>query len=264
MPSDQYPHEQQTISSSLNFLLCFTPPHPRKSQLDGLFTKQVMALAMIAGLLFESNYLQAQCASMPSGIDDCLRSQQAFVAIGNPNALTDLSDWITSSCILPLSSAYNDPQYIVIVGDIQVDVDYNFAPGSEVLIMPGKQIRQLPNTSFGIFDSYIHGCEEMWLGWRLESDSITGSAALQIKDSEFEDAIHGFRLTPLSFFGAQNTVFANNYISIRTDFWDCDNIFFATWNTRADYYSIAGICDNVFTAPSLLPPFNPNRALGNS
>jgi hypothetical protein len=206
-------------------------------------------------MLTSRSTLNAQCASLPADLTVCLDAPSSYSVIGNPAMETNISDWISNGCILSYTLSLTTAQQIVVIGDIRFDVDYNFAPGTDIVVDSLKRFVQTAGIVVGVFGTTIRGCENMWREWKVES-SISSSALLQVKDSEIFDAVHGFRLQPESVFGAQNNEFTNNRISIRTDFWGCDNLGAPSLTPLADYWSIGGICDNIFTAPSLKPPFN--------
>jgi hypothetical protein len=206
-------------------------------------------------MLTSRSTLNAQCANLPVHLASCLTQSTSYQVIGDPNAETNISDWIASSCILPNSTAATTAQFILVIGDIRFDVDYTFATGSDVVVDSMKRFVQTAGISVGVYGTSIRGCEYMWREWLVESN-ISATASLEILDSEISDAVHGFRLQPESVFGVMRTEFINNRIAIRTDDWNCDNLFSMPATPLADYYINPGICDNIFTAPSLKPPFS--------
>ncbi len=100
-----------------------------------------------------------------------------------------VSDLIISGDLLDINDAQTTPQYVVIAGDVRIDMDYAFTNGSILIVLHDKEIRVKETFELRIEDSEIRGCEYMWDGILLENQ-----AKLSINNSLIRDAKHAIHL----------------------------------------------------------------------
>lgn len=125
----------------------------------------------------------------------------------------NVSDLIISGDLLPYSSALTTPQYVVIEGNLTIDVPYVFTNSSVLIPLHNKGIKVSQNKDFKIQDSEIRGCDYMWNGIVLEN-----KAFLEVKNSLIKDAKYAISIDAgvEDFVGLDviNSDFEANYVSL--------------------------------------------------
>lgn len=98
----------------------------------------------------------------------------------NANINNSIDFWITAGLLDPITSIGTE---MVIIGDLQIDVDYTFE-NCNIMMEEGAAITQQPNINVSFFGSTIVGCSHMWKGINTSNG---GFAFLgnTISDAEF-------------------------------------------------------------------------------
>ncbi len=126
-----------------------------------------------------------------------VRAQQECLTptFGTVGGSTNLSDAIASTFLLNQQQSAVTPQYIVFAGNLVIDIDYEFAPGSSIQIVdnagPGLNTTSSIDVKGGVSfkigaGSLVEGCLNMWEG-------IIGfkGARLDIQGVTIRDAVIG-------------------------------------------------------------------------
>jgi hypothetical protein len=101
----------------------------------------------------------------------------------------NVSDLILNGDLLPYTSALTSPQYVVVEGNLNVDVPYAFTNASVVIVLNDKGIKVNEALGFSIHDSEVRGCNYLWNGIMMENLST-----LWLKNSVVRDAKHAVHL----------------------------------------------------------------------
>jgi hypothetical protein len=116
---------------------------------------------------------------------------------------------------LPENIAANTPQYVVVNGTLNFNRNYIFAPGSEIAFTQNSQFSIETKRILRVYNTYLHGCTQMWLGITVQPE-----ASLVLTGSTIEDAIKGVLVTGggnlqgFSRIAAYFNTFRKNLISI--------------------------------------------------
>ena len=84
-----------------------------------------------------------------------------------------VSDLI-GSCLLPATSAATTPQKIILLGVLEVDIDYSFAANSKIITFKNDDYPEIEITSSSllkIHNSTILSCGNLWQGITVNSGS---------------------------------------------------------------------------------------------
>lgn len=123
------------------------------------------------------------CGNLPS----CVTSLPELRCVNSgDNFISNLTTG-TSSVLLPMPSAAQTPQNVVLFGNLIIDNDYTFAPGSNIVVVGDMSINFILNRKLTILqNSKIRGCETMWRGIGV---AIGGK--IELIGVAIEDAIIG-------------------------------------------------------------------------
>lgn len=126
-----------------------------------------------------------------------------------------MSTLISNNCVLDASQTQSNPQYLYINGELRIDVNYTFSPGTELIMGENAQIVIQPNSNIElkILTTNIHGCERRWNGI-----AVTNTSTIKIRASTIQDSNRGIVLFDGSNSGIEYNTFKNNMVSISTPF----------------------------------------------
>jgi len=146
-------------------------------------------------------------------IEDCTGTEACVCdstnTIGEEGVTTKVSEAIEDSLLLPLIQANTTPQQVCIAGKLQLDQPYNFVNSTQRML-PGASIEVTDGITFGIVNSFLHGCDEMWRGIEVED----GGRLNMTQNTNLADAQYGVYLYPGASGSIARSRFFRNYISL--------------------------------------------------
>ncbi len=170
----------------------------------GIFFKRLKKILLLILLftMFTSSYSQ-NCSNLPSEVTGCLISghESEYVCVGDPEYT--VSDLIMAQKLLPYNQALTQPQYLIINGELVINQDYVFAPGSHLLFITSNSYLHIRSTSTLTIDgATLEGCSNMWKDIRV-------NGVLDIQNSYLADMSRGIR--PLTTGPGKITVINNHF-----------------------------------------------------
>jgi hypothetical protein len=100
-----------------------------------------------------------------------------------------------------MPSAAQIPQNVILFGNLIIDNDYTFAPGSNIVVAGYNTIKVMEFIKFSVLgNSTIKGCENMWRGL-----VINYGGAIELKTVTVEDAFIGVSMGIINMSGANVT-----------------------------------------------------------
>jgi len=146
-------------------------------------------------------------------IEDCTGTEACVCdstnTIGEEGVTTKVSEAIEDSLLLPLIQANTTPQQVCIAGKLQLDQPYNFF-NSTLRMLPGASIEVTDGITFGIVNSFLHGCDEMWRGIEVEA----GGAIKTVVNTTIADAQYGVYFESGGGGTIDETRFLRNFVGI--------------------------------------------------
>jgi hypothetical protein len=176
---------------------------------------------------------------------------------GQPEYLSDL----IGSVLMDQNDALTQPQWVEIRVPVIIDVEYTFAPGSELVfstidakLIVNDPLTPLSDLKFTIKGTHLHGCNNPWDGIKVNS-----GGRLIFEQNCIEDAYYAISLYNGAKFSIYQNSFKENYVSIFGG-----NV---ASNTLVQLLPVEkGISDNVFSGlEELIVPLDnqtrPNTAI---
>ncbi|MCF8248228.1 MAG: hypothetical protein K9J37_20215 [Saprospiraceae bacterium] len=113
------------------------------------------------------------------------------VTIGNPNTPTLLSSWIApNGPLLPSAQAAVTGQFVEVVGDIIVDVNYNFGTAqfgggtyNDITMWPGTRVDITSGHTLATAFTNIHGCGSSWSRINIQGGGTFDTRFTTIRDA---------------------------------------------------------------------------------
>jgi len=189
---------------------------------------------------FYANLLQSQspCAV---AVSECISisDPHTYVCIGNNVTETNLSAYVTSGGInrplLDVNSAKSTPQFVIILGNIVVDLDYTFASSSILVIREGYHIN-VDNKFSILANTVIRSCSSGY--W--DGIYVRDGGTLFMNSCDVSGALKCIVIADGSKIRLFNNQFYRNKITITStneSVINCDNLLIGNVINGSDTYS---------------------------
>ncbi len=202
-----------------------------------------IAIVILLFSPFSINRISAQTVCGEVDLS-CFKNTSDISLIRCVNGSQNLNTLVNEGVLLPANQAANTAQYIVVNGSINVNINYKFATGTEIIFTQNSGMTVAPDNNLYIYGTYLHGCSYLWSGI-----VVPGGASIVITGSTLEDAIKGIWVqgsgSQFSKIAAFYNNFNKNFISIE--------LGVGSFNTTKVSLAKGGITANIFDgAGSLL------------
>ena len=155
----------------------------------------------------------------------CQRSVITNISPGNSGVVvgsgsqynsTNLTDALSLGMLLPAIQAATTPQIIRVSGNFNINTNYTFAAGSQIIALEGAQININGGVTLTLNGTTAKGCDKMWRGFNVigTPSILSPGGTLVVANSTIEDAHYAVLISRGSSINISGTTFRNNFIGL--------------------------------------------------
>lgn len=139
-----------------------------------------------------------------------------IVGSGSMYNATNLTDALTLGMLLPAVQAATTPQTIRVAGTFNINTNYTFASGSQIIALEGAQININSGVTLTLNGTTARGCDKMWRGFNVTGSPIVlfSGGTLNLSNSTIEDTHYAVLISRGSNINISGTTFRNNFIGL--------------------------------------------------